>query len=115
MTFCPKCGAILSSKRQKDGTISIVCLTCGHTESIDKKNRHRFREKQKVSTQKKMETIIIENDDGQPRTAAMVNEQCPKCGKTPVYSWQMQTRSADEPPTTFFRCPACGHSWRFYG
>ncbi|MCK4973458.1 MAG: transcription factor S, partial [Candidatus Heimdallarchaeota archaeon] len=28
--------------------------------------------------------------------------------------WMVQTRSADESPTRFFRCTACGETWREY-
>jgi len=26
----------------------------------------------------------------------------------------IQTRAADEPPTRFYRCTKCGHTWREY-
>jgi len=39
--------------------------------------------------------------------------QCRKCkGKNCSYS-EMQTRSADEPMTTFAYCLDCGNRWRF--
>ncbi|MCE2508324.1 MAG: RPA12/RPB9/RPC11 RNA polymerase family protein, partial [Nitrosopumilaceae archaeon] len=28
--------------------------------------------------------------------------------------WMLQTRSADEPTTQFYRCTGCGHTWRDY-
>ena len=28
--------------------------------------------------------------------------------------WMLQTRSADEPTTQFFRCTKCQHTWRNY-
>jgi DNA-directed RNA polymerase subunit M/transcription elongation factor TFIIS len=37
---------------------------------------------------------------------------CRKCKKTKVTYTQAQTRSADEPMTTFFCCLACGHRWK---
>lgn len=39
-----------------------------------------------------------------------------KCGKCKTYKtsyYQMQTRSADEPMTTFVTCHNCGNKWRF--
>ncbi|CAF2643787.1 unnamed protein product [Rotaria sp. Silwood2] len=36
---------------------------------------------------------------------------CPKCAHTQAYFMQMQTRSADEPMTTFYKCVQCGHRW----
>lgn len=41
-------------------------------------------------------------------------EPCPKCEHPRAYFMQIQTRSADEPMTTFYKCcsPQCGHRWR---
>jgi transcription elongation factor S-II len=38
---------------------------------------------------------------------------CGKCKKNNVTYTQMQTRSADEPMTTFAFCQECGHRWKF--
>jgi len=38
--------------------------------------------------------------------------QCSKCGKRETGYYQMQTRSADEPMTTFHTCFNCGKRWR---
>ncbi|XP_038189258.2 DNA-directed RNA polymerase III subunit RPC10-like [Arvicola amphibius] len=41
-------------------------------------------------------------------------EPCPKCEHPRAYFMQLQTRSADEPMTTFYKCcnAQCGHRWR---
>jgi transcription elongation factor S-II len=39
--------------------------------------------------------------------------QCGKCGQKKVSYSQAQTRSADEPMTTFCECLACGNRWKF--
>ncbi|XP_074599886.1 transcription elongation factor A protein 1-like [Brevipalpus obovatus] len=39
--------------------------------------------------------------------------KCPKCKKTNTTYNQVQTRSADEPMTTFCFCNECGHRWKF--
>ncbi len=41
-------------------------------------------------------------------------ETCPKCAHGKAYFMQMQTRSADEPMTIFFKCcnPDCAHRWK---
>ncbi|KAI9835706.1 MAG: hypothetical protein M1819_001883 [Sarea resinae] len=38
---------------------------------------------------------------------------CGKCGQKKVSYSQAQTRSADEPMTTFCDCTNCGHRWKF--
>ena len=53
------------------------------------------------------------------RNAAKENQQesglfyCGKCKKNNVAYSEMQTRSADEPMTTFAYCQECGHRWKF--
>lgn len=39
--------------------------------------------------------------------------QCGKCKKRKCTYYQMQTRSADEPMTTFVTCVECGNKWKF--
>lgn len=41
--------------------------------------------------------------------------KCPKCHKNKTWSIQKQTRSSDEPMTTFSRCAECGHQWSYAG
>ena len=38
---------------------------------------------------------------------------CHKCGKKKCTFYQLQTRSADEPMTTFVNCLVCGNAWKF--
>lgn len=39
--------------------------------------------------------------------------ECEKCGKNEYYFWQLQTRSADEPMTTFYKCKSpCNQVYR---
>ncbi len=40
---------------------------------------------------------------------ALVSEECPKCKNPQMEFWTMQTRSADEGQTVFYKCPACAH------
>lgn len=38
-----------------------------------------------------------------------------KCGSRKVYSFSKQTRSADEPMTTYAECVTCGSKWTYSG
>ncbi len=39
---------------------------------------------------------------------------CEKCHNQEGVWWSLQTRSADEPETRFYRCVKCNHTWRDY-
>lgn len=39
--------------------------------------------------------------------------KCSKCKSTKTYSYQLQTRSSDEPMTNFVTCVECGNKWKF--
>ena len=46
-------------------------------------------------------------------SAATDEFECFKCRKRVCTYYQLQTRSADEPMTTFITCMNCGNHWRF--
>ncbi|KAN0006989.1 hypothetical protein ACTFIU_005182 [Dictyostelium citrinum] len=52
---------------------------------------------------------------GQNNEATTDQFQCGKCKQRKCTYTQLQTRSADEPPTTFVKCcvKGCGNRWRF--
>lgn len=39
--------------------------------------------------------------------------ECERCGSKKTFSFQKQTRSADEGATTFAQCVECGNKWRY--
>ncbi len=47
-------------------------------------------------------------------TFPKMKADCPKCKNNEVWWWTEQTRAADEPETSFFRCTKCRHTWREY-
>lgn len=62
-------------------------------------------------TKKKMKVKIVEEDD----IENYVKEgevACFKCGNTRIRKTEMQTRSADEPATTFYKCIKCKARWK---
>jgi transcription elongation factor S-II len=61
--------------------------------------------------------IMKENMDAamvaQEEKSISTQLQCSKCGQRKVSYTQAQTRSADEPMTTFCECLVCGKRWKF--
>ena len=50
---------------------------------------------------------------GQKKEASTDAFKCGKCGKRECTYYQLQTRSADEPMTTFVTCVNCDNRWKF--
>lgn len=108
MEFCPKCGNLMITKRDKD-KLKRICRKCGYA-SRGRKVATLISEKMKVEKEKI--PVMKEKDawEQYPKT----KEICPECGHAEAYWFIQQTRSGDEPPTRFLRCVKCGHSWREY-
>lgn len=61
-----------------------------------------------------MEKRNLFNAQGAKETRATTDRfTCGKCKQKKVSYYQMQTRSADEPLTTFCTCENCGNRWKF--
>ena len=101
--FCEKCGSMLLPKRV-DGKMVMVCSTHGAGSSDGK-----LRE---TSTSKIKEIHV--DKDVPKEVHAIVEHDCVKCGHKRCYFWVVQTRSADEAPTRFYKCESCGNTWKEY-
>lgn len=106
MQFCDDCGSMMVAR---DG--AMVCTACGASAARDEDRAAEF-----VSTEEQSEDDVIEADmeadlEGKP-TATDVT--CENCGHGEAWYDIRQTASADEPPTRFFRCKECTHTWREY-
>jgi transcription elongation factor S-II len=71
------------------------------------------------SDDRKAEDARLEKENMNEAMVAQVEKsiskefQCGKCKKKMVSYSQAQTRSADEPMTTFCECMNCGNRWKF--
>lgn len=111
--FCPKCGALLRPYG-KGGARVLRCTSCGYEVGASEK-RGTLKIVDRIQHTPKERTIVIESKE-RVETLPKVRDvvYCPKCGHNEAYYWIMQTRAADEPPTRFYRCVRCGHTWREY-
>ena len=113
--FCPKCGGIMRPMRI-NGKLYMVCTRCGYKEEVkDTGVVTVYSRSVKIKHGPREKTVVI-NEPEVPRTASLLKGvvRCPKCGSDEVYVWMVQTRSADEPPTRFYKCARCGYTWREY-
>ena len=104
MKFCPKCEARLKIAISES---EFVCPKCGYSEKGTKVSKS-------VKLEGTSTTINVldekEKTDGLP----VIKIECTKCGNNEAVWWMLQTRSADEPTTQFYRCVKCNHTWRNY-
>jgi len=110
MEFCPKCGNVLVAKKE-DNKVILQCRRCGYSVVKEAKKYKSVEIEEKIEENPRGDVVLVkEKIDTLPKA----NVTCPKCGHNEAVWWLQQTRSADEPPTTFYRCTKCGHSWREY-
>lgn len=80
-------------------------VTMSHEELKSKERRAEDERLQKENMDKAMVAQV--------EKSISASLTCGKCGQKKVSYTQAQTRSADEPMTTFCECTNCGHRWKF--
>eukprot|EP00392_Amoebophrya_sp_AT5.2_P012887 g12994.t1 len=101
-TFCPWCSSLLLVDNLRS---RLVCQTCLYTFVYTTKHY------KKTEFTNKTVADVLGGPDAWKDVEKM-QTQCPGCGHGYAYFRQMQTRSADEPMTIFYKCEKCGHSWK---
>ncbi|ESO85327.1 hypothetical protein LOTGIDRAFT_221369 [Lottia gigantea] len=106
LRFCPTCANLLFVEEGDKG-YRFACHTCPYIKNITRKISHKKYPKLKEVDDVLGGAAAWENVDS-------TEETCPKCEHNRAFFMQIQTRSADEPMTTFYKCcsMACGHRWR---
>ncbi|MBI2971896.1 MAG: transcription factor S [Candidatus Aenigmarchaeota archaeon] len=105
MEFCKKCGSIMIPEKRRKNTF-LKCRSCGYE---IQKNIHGLRIVEEKKAPKGI--VVLEKDE---TILPVTDKACEKCDNPKAHWWLQQTRSADEPPTQFFRCTKCRHVWREY-
>eukprot|EP01024_Parvocaulis_polyphysoides_P042280 TRINITY_DN3869_c1_g1_i1.p1 TRINITY_DN3869_c1_g1~~TRINITY_DN3869_c1_g1_i1.p1 ORF type:complete len:327 (+),score=59.58 TRINITY_DN3869_c1_g1_i1:120-1100(+) len=71
-------------------------------------------EAKKKEDEKIRQEVTKEAQRGMDKSEGTTDQfQCGKCKQRKCKYFQMQTRSADEPMTTFVTCMECGNKWKF--
>jgi len=103
--FCQRCGAILVPKQV--GKKTRMSCSCGYKE----KNKVSLVMNEEIQEKKEDKIEVV---DKKVETLPKTKEECPKCKNPEAYYSLLQTRSADEAPTRFFKCTKCAYTWRVY-
>ena len=107
MRFCPKCETRL---RPEPGEEIIACPKCGFKTKRGQDEKPKIQESKKTGTDGSLTVMEGETIETLPTTSI----ECPHCKHDMAFWWMLQTRSADEATTQFFRCTKCSHTWRNY-
>lgn len=106
LLFCPSCGTRLSLE-EGSKCYRFSCPTCPYVMPVTKKLSSR-----RYPVLKEVDEVLSDSSAWQNVDAT--DERCPKCEHPRAFFMQMQTRSADEPMTTFYRCcnNDCQYRWK---
>ena len=102
MKFCPHCEVKL-----KKGDSGLQCPKCDYVEGQEKKQA-----KKTIQEHESQFNVLAENETIEALPTIKI--ECEKCGNDEAVWWMLQTRSADEPTTQFYRCSKCRYTWRNY-
>jgi transcription factor S len=86
---CPECGLITEREEKPGGKVDLIRDPPGSLKIME--------------AEKGLDALPTTTID------------CSRCGNDMAFWWMLQTRSADEPTTQFYRCTKCTHTWRNYG
>lgn len=103
MLFCPYCHLILIITSENSKSM-FSCPVCTFVQPIESKII-----KSHVLTKRKVDEVFTTDSD-----TPMTKINCEKCLNDTAYYIQMQTRSADEPATIFYKCTntKCNNTWK---
>lgn len=110
--FCPKCGSLMTARKEEGKTV-LACPKCGYRKEVTQGKGLPTLSK-KITHSEKEKLYVISPDDSYRTLPKVKGVKCPRCGNDEAYYTVLQTRKADEPPTRFYKCVKCGHTWREY-
>ena len=108
MKFCPWDGSLLVlDNESRHGGFRFRCAICYYVSKLEPDQVTTLRTTYKA---KEVDDILGGEEAWKnvPETEAL----CTTCGSKRAYFMQIQTRSADEPMTVFYKCTKCKKQWR---
>ena len=105
MKFCPNCDIRL---KKTSGSTNLECPKSQYSEGDSTKP-----EEEKISEEPQSDFMVLDENEGKD-VLPTIEIECEKCGNNQAVWWMLQTRSADEPTTQFYRCTKCSYTWRNY-
>ena len=97
-------------KGAREVSITYTCDNCGYSNKAGKTVMQTTEEELAGGNQIK----VVGDKEAKLNSLPTTKIECPKCGHNEAMWWFLQTRSGDEPPTQFYRCVKCNHTWRSY-
>lgn len=103
MYFCPFCSSLLLINQPQQ--VQLACSACPYVYKIMNTIVNEDKRDLKI-----IDKIVDAKDELKYGNKCTIN--CPKCPNNEALFMELQTRSADEPMTIFYRCTKCRHNWK---
>ena len=124
MKFCPTCEV-----KMRRGADALSCPKCGYVDAQDGNPPGSASDAATGPSSSGSTTasasdsgdgaqgvggLNVFDDSDEDESRSTIKIECEKCGNDEAIWWMLQTRSADEPTTQFYRCTKCQYTWRDY-
>ena len=108
MLFCPFCGTLLLLFNGARAATAYRCPTCPYETPVT----HNYTSVRSFCDQNRAAQNEIFDSSSELSGGQKTKVRCEECENDEAYFIQVQMRSADEPPTTFYKCTRCGTQWK---
>ncbi|WOL16328.1 hypothetical protein Cni_G25115 [Canna indica] len=103
----------LKDSNNKDFRRRVLLGQVKPQEIVDLAPEDMASDERKLSNKQIKDKALFDCERGGAPKATTDQFKCGRCGQRKTTYYQMQTRSADEPMTTFVTCVNCNNHWKF--